>query len=1086
MPREPLPPASAVNLSASTETVHQPDASSQITIVGVKASSAQPGYAPVNVIDDQVAANTSRWLSAASDPQPTLIFELDGAAQVGQLVMFSGYMNGLAYQPQSAVRAFRVEAETGGEWLTVAEVDGNDDLVVRVPFAQVTTRRLRIVITRHSSQDTIARVFEVYLLSASQPEPPRRQRKPNLTFRRRAQIENAGYQVTFYQATWSGASTIVHDLAVRADGRWVKVNTAAERFGDQWLILRGHRGSAADYYGTMCVCWVTFDDLDVKGDRCIELRGTDQGFGDFRLTWDLDGARPRLTYRLTAAESADHVIGYQSFTGQALTAVEEVLCGPLQHAKVVLGRAATPTWKLTGPFSLTQRRISGRPLTVGVFVPADHIPFENDHHLGPDNQRYGMCLIDDDDLVRPVIFEPHLGYRSRLAVGETHVFTVGLVAEPATLAETYERLLRSEYGYRDYRENVFGQSMTDTMYNLIDLMMLDSGLDDSVDFRPSPSGWWSRAKGFIDIENPQSVRVTAASVLLEAYLLTGDDDVYDRRALPTIEFHLSRNGYGWTPRKGYPVYGDTSLYKMGSVPFDASTLAPLYAMTGGRNQGIRALAEMRASAPDDYWLQRAPWSTALALYRMTADPARLRDAEQAAQDYIASQIEMPYETNASPSDFQYYYARAWTELLELYETTGRQQYLDAAHAEARRFASQVFVRPVPEGEVTAPVLPVVSYTFDWTPSALCGYAASDVTPEQVPGWVVSTNGATFEALGTFEASVGGYILNPAWAPFLLRLADHVGDRLLADVASNLIVGRYTSYPGYYNRQFMPQQAHPDFPLRGPAGIGTIYHSHMPAQLGMTIDWLLSEQTSRSRGAISFPSEFEANYVWFKYHTYGHRPGVFYGDRDVWLWMPRGIVALDNPQVNWVSAEGNGKLYLSLTNASARAQHVTLTFGEPQAGIRPDRDHMAWIIRDNGPREPVVVKHGRLRTSVSAKGITAVIVAGATLTIKLHQPVTPTSGDNSFHFDDDSPIGIVRGMLLVKPDLSRYDAYIQAATESPATLHYSTDGGKSYSTRAGKAYPNEWTVPVYGLGSEFRYYVRADGRSTSPVTLSLAP
>ncbi|MBO0827213.1 MAG: discoidin domain-containing protein [Streptosporangiales bacterium] len=732
------------------------------------------------------------------------------------------------------------------------------------------------------------------------------------------------------------------------------------------------------------------------------------------------------------------------------------------------------TWMLTAPACLTQQAIAHQPFTLGIFMPADQIQFQNDHHSGATDQPYGMSLGDDDGLVRPLAFVPQLGVRSRLAAGESHDVTFGLVAEHADLTTTYERLLRSEYDYRDYRENVYGKSMTDTMYNLIDLVMVDSGKDDSVDFQPSPSGWWNRAKGFVDIENPQTVRTTSAGVLLEAYLLTGDDDLYDKRAVPTIEFHVSRNGYGWTPKKGFPVYGDTTKYRLGSIPFDASTLSPLYNMTRGWNAGIKELAVQKAGVGDDYWLKRTPWSTSLALYRMTGDRAHLRDAETTAHAYIATEIDKTYTTNLRAADFQYFYSKAWTELLELYEVTSNQTYLEAAHKEARRYITQVFVRPVPDGSITVPRPPVVNHVADgWEPSAIFAYPRTSVTPETAPDWVVSTNGVTFEALTTYDNVGGGYTLNAAWAPFLLRLADHTRDELMADVATNAIVGRYTNYPGYYNRQFMVAHIKPDFPLQGPSGASAIYYSHIPVQLGMTIDWLITEQMIRSRDAINFPSEFEATYVWFKYHTYGHEPGRFYGDDNVWLWMPRGIANLDNPQVNWVSAEGNGRLYLSLTNASRTQQSVSVTLDGTLAGFDPGREYRAWIIQDNGARRQTVLRNGRVQTSVSPKGITAVIVDGVNLNVPLHEPRPASSGDKSFHFDDSSPVGIVRGMLLVKPDLSRYDAYIQADTESTATLHYSIDGGATYITVPDDVYPNEWTIPVPDLATPFRYFVEAE-------------
>ncbi|MEZ6191442.1 MAG: hypothetical protein R3C45_09150 [Phycisphaerales bacterium] len=40
-------------------------------------------------------------------------------------------------------------------------------------------------------------------------------------------------------------------------------------------------------------------------------------------------------------------------------------------------------------------------------------------------------------------------------------------------------------------------------------------------------------------------------------------------------------------------------------------------------------------------------------------------------------------------------------------------------------------------------------------------------------------------------------------------------------------------------------------------------------------------------------------------------------------MPKGLVSLDNPRVNYLTAEGNGQLYIALTNQSPTVQTVTV-------------------------------------------------------------------------------------------------------------------------------------------------------------------
>ena len=136
-------------------------------------------------------------------------------------------------------------------------------------------------------------------------------------------------------------------------------------------------------------------------------------------------------------------------------------------------------------------------------------------------------------------------------------------------------------------------------------------------------------------------------------------------------------------------------------------------------------------------------------------------------------------------------------------------------------------------------------------------------------------------------------MNPGWAAAMLRLAFLTGDALLADIAHNSVAGRFTNYPGYYYRQQNVTVMQPDFPVLGPFDASTLYYHHAPGQLGLALDYLVTEHEVRSQGRVRFPGAFEENFVWFRYRTYGHRPGQFHDLDDVWLWTPKGIVSVDN-------------------------------------------------------------------------------------------------------------------------------------------------------------------------------------------------
>jgi|GEM_PF-441990 len=64
-------------------------------------------------------SSTSRWISAATDPSPTMTIDLGDPMTVGEVQVYSGYAGG------AVAAAFTVEAKVDGTWQQVAAVSGN-------------------------------------------------------------------------------------------------------------------------------------------------------------------------------------------------------------------------------------------------------------------------------------------------------------------------------------------------------------------------------------------------------------------------------------------------------------------------------------------------------------------------------------------------------------------------------------------------------------------------------------------------------------------------------------------------------------------------------------------------------------------------------------------------------------------------------------------------------------------------------------------------------------------------------------------------------------------------------------------------
>ncbi|MEU4017313.1 hypothetical protein AB0E56_18810 [Microbacterium sp. NPDC028030] len=856
-------------------------------------------------------------------------------------------------------------------------------------------------------------------------------------------------------------------------------------------------GSAPELYGPLSPSWLGFTSYQLLGPQAIELTTSTDDF-DLVVRWRLDGANPEAHHVLTAKIAGDYIVGYQSQDTRSLDDLDEVLCGSYQHALSVLdGSAPLGAWELFAPMALTQYAVGSVAVTSGVYLPAEVAEFVHERQLMSDRQPHGMSLRNDSLDIVPSIYSPQPGLRTAMAVGEQRGFAFGLAARADTLYGTYTHLCRNEYGLTAYRQNVYDRSLTDAVHAMAALIAVEPNGDDSVDYIPSHSGWWNRAKGFVDVENEDAVRAAASGVVLAAHYLTGtaDSTLYERRARPLVEYQVSRKGIGHSPVIGSPVYNDTTQYRIGRIPTDAVNLASLSQLTHGRNAGIQRLA-VQATKAGVVGQSRAPFSNALATYRITGDPAYLTEATLIARRYAQEQILTPYRSNGQPpGGFAYSFSRYWVDLLEMFEVTGEAEFLDGAYREVQRFITQTAVRPVPGGTVTVPVGHVITQQYDWeTRSSLPSYPNTSVPTETVPAWYVSPSGLTFEALSSFKLGVstltnpgGGYVFNPCWAGALLRLAHHTGDGLLADIAHNMVIGRFTTYPGYYGRQFQVAHMKPDFATDGPVGITGYYFHHAPAQLGLAMDYLISESFYRSGGAIEFPHVFEADFAYFKFFAYGHAPGTFFGDSGVWPYFPERLISLDNPLVNWIGGIGDDALYVSLTNSAGVAQQVTVDLSSELTGLPRSSSAAVEVVAANGSRSTTASVNGRITVTVPARGLVALVVRN----VSVQRPELPDDdivdhGRDSFHeidTDTATEYGVARGMLLVRPDGDGYDAYVQIDTEQQATLSYRIGGG-ALKQAPQKAYPYEWTIPVDDLTKQFRYTITTGGTTTSEVTLRL--
>jgi hypothetical protein len=746
--------------------------------------------------------------------------------------------------------------------------------------------------------------------------------------------------------------------------------------------------------------------------------------------------------------------------------------------------------------SLPLAIVAAAGATVAVAADPAEVPFRIPSF---EDSRFGVLVRNASGQAQPALFAPVLGSPGRNAVsldytdarrygnhprppiptgppsrmkaGQPFSFRLRLVVKPGGWYPLFREVAEKMYRFHDYRENASG-SLNDTLENTIAYAMNDVY-----------SGWVPDLRGFdYTTDVPGTVKVVSALHPLSVALITDSPEVFRRRALPVTEYLMSREKYLFS--LGKDTEGQNPSHYLRGPAAEVSELAALYLMTGRRssvfsyyaealNRKPRALNLLMVSAPGS-------WQNELALYRMTADRAHLDRAQAGADKYISDRIDniatdfsdVHIETGGQ---FWTDFVPKWIDLFELYQETKEDRYLQAAAFGARHYASISWLAPtVPDADVTINPnnqVGVHGYLFGVEQTVPMR------APEQkVPAWRVSMNGLVPEASTTYHINPAVFLAHHA--AYMLRVGEATGDPFLKSIARSAIVGRYSNFPGYdINGEFTTLYERPDYPLRPLTELtyNNIYYNHVWPHIALLFDFLISDVETRSNGQISFPSRYAQGYAYLQSKVYGDRPGTFYGNPSVQLWMPPKLLRIDIPQLNYVAGYDRNALYIALSNQSQRpvAAKIRLNADVAPYSVREQYKVRTWQAGRSGP--PAQMIGGEIVVSVPAAGLTAVAIDGLRIVPQFQSDLVAAGSPLSrkSHSESDTPAGKVTGMLLSFGS-GHTNAYVwMAATEaqvSSARLHYRL-GDTQWHVIEDKQYPYDFSVPV-ASAEKFSYRIEA--------------
>ncbi len=833
--------------------------------------------------------------------------------------------------------------------------------------------------------------------------------------------------------------------------------------------------------------------VEQVGPQQLKLRFHPLPVGSLEALWTLAPGEKsaKVSLSFTPTQKGQFSLGYFLFNCKPLEQVDELLMPMLVNAKrfpseeYTLLQTQAPT-----PMSLMQVG----PLSWAVSGDPASTPFE---FPVPAKSRYGLHIRNPQGQVQPSIYGPLVGTpESRAEAGKAVKFDFRVLVQPGDWYAGYRTIADEVFAWSDYRKND-RVSLTEAALNMIDLYM-----DDEY------GGWWDRAKAPYQVESKNGSTQSSPLTALSLYRLTGDRDVYRRRSLPTLEFILSRDGPHFSP-----IPENTGGYAKGSMNgpvdiFGSTVYAGMWEMMNRRTPILRDIAfpsdGIRPSGTQqNFESHNQPFDEWLGRYLFTGDKASLDRAIREADEYIAREIATrPTRELGVHPFFLMPYVPAWEGLLRLYEVTREKRFLDAAAFGGRMVMTGMWTQPAPAaGDVLihpdnfchGDKLHLLLHKGE-TEFRLGWPRQPGDTPERkAPGWLVSNAGLGFEqpSTYTYQQNGGRMIMQAPWTSSFLRLATYTGDKQFETYARNAVVGRWSNYPGYYYTTFTDLMRNPRYPYEGP-DVSFVYYHHIIVHLSWTLDYLVSAAGLRSGGDVKFPGIRQFGYAYFDNLVYGHAPGEILGEKDIWPWLRRGLVSLDNPQVNYLTAHNGRSFFVILMNENSDQESVRVQFNSAKIDGGKSAFAKARNLVD-GNRE-IALTDNAATVRLEPRGWTVLAVDELSIDVPAHRvppPPKPSADPGFVTAELEKDMHIRAAAIQMEP--GAWDAFVwsNAGSGSLKEITLEWQVGDKSGTIRDTDYPYEFSVPVPAGETRFTFKtsgIKTDGASfqSKPASIGVSP
>lgn len=690
------------------------------------------------------------------------------------------------------------------------------------------------------------------------------------------------------------------------------------------------------------------------------------------------------------------------------------------------------------------------------------------------NSLFGMAVRNPEGKAQPAIYAPLPGTTpSLMQKGQKYRLSLVYFLYPGNWQEGVSRLLPSVFKYKNERENAT-TSLNGTIDNMLQFAMNDLY-----------SSWNAELKAAnYQFDVPGTVKNVSALHPLGIALITGDTDILKRRALPMIEYVMSREKFLYTT-SDTPHQAQVPSRLLNGPCVDIGELAglneltqnltPAFVQEASRVFGISRKLNMNTETGG------GSWQDYLARYRMLHDSGDLKKAIQGANEYLAQVYDQYSHTFFdSPglrdrgAGFTTDYGLRIYDLLEIYEQTKIPKYLQAATAGAKQFLLWTRSNPLPPAENIivnkGGAVPGIFPGRRTSGIEGSGFVPMDiisqVPQETIPAWRTSLNGLVPEAPNTYAF---GPVMLAHHAAWLLRLAQYTQDTLLRNAAYNSVTGRYANFPGYYFTSLQTNvYQQPDYPNHPYEQVkyNAIFYNHVWPHLALLFDFLVSDFYYRSKGAINFPATYAPGYAFLTSNVYGAKTGEMMGHKNIRLWMPRNALRSDGVACNYLMGYNQDGLFIAFANTSKKT--VTETIQLNRKVIAYDRQHQITILQQGTAKakQKRWMKDGKLTITVPANGLVCVQIAGLGKDpeINSHPDSKPTILQNRFiryTALSDSLAKVTAMIIQPTKKVAVFYLYSNQTEKNwkQCSLRYRVNNEQSWVSKTDDSYPFEFDIDL---------------------------